>query len=399
MLVASFAMLGWGCRDTEHPPAFHSKDAAQPADAGLEIPIDAVDASVPPPPEDLSNFCGNQVLPIQATRPNLYFVLDRSGSMRESMPDPNSGAPIEKFIGARTAVHDVLFWLGHRVAYGAAVFPRLGNIDNCDPGAEIDKLAPGDSVTYARNGLEGPHLKNMMYYLSLYVPEGATPTAATMQQLVAPLTALGGETSVILATDGAPNCNEQVTCGAEHCIPSIEASLLPDGIYCSAAINCCLPGAYYGPINCIDDDASVAPIAELLNHGIKTYVIGLPGSEAYRAVLNRFATAGGTARNLANGIGPDYYAVTDTEELKNALLHITTEVAVSCTVALDTVPPDWSQVNVYFDNRIVLAVADDGWKQLDARTLEITGSYCELLKTGQVFQVQVVAGCPTSVSL
>lgn len=398
-LIPLLVMFGVGCRESAHPPGYQPKDKTDPVDAGFEIPIDEYDASVPPPPEDLSNFCGNLVIPIQAARPNLYFVLDRSGSMRDSMPDPTNGKPIEKFIGARQAVHDVLFSLGHRVAYGAAVFPRFGNIGTCDAGSEINKLAPGDAVTYARNGLDGPHLARLMDSLSLYVPEGATPTASTLEKLVAPLTALEGETTVILATDGAPNCNQEATCDAEHCIPSIEGSLLPNGTRCSSAVNCCDPTSYYGPLNCIDADSSVAPISELLAKNVKTYVIGLPGSEAYEATLNRFAVAGGTARAGGDIAGLNYYAVTDTEELKNILVRITADIAISCNIALGQVPPDWSQVNLYLDNSLVLMSPEDGWQQLDPQTLEITGGYCELLKSGNVFQVQVVAGCATQVLL
>jgi hypothetical protein len=392
-LLALFGLLGQGCSKSDHPPSYQYGHQAEPTDAGYQIPIDPYDASVPPP-EDTTNFCGNQIIPLVTNRPNLYFILDRSGSMSDPMPDPRNGSSIEKFIGARRAIHDVLFAMGHRVSYGAAVFPRIGNISTCDPGDQIDKVAPGDSVTYARNGIDGPHLTKLMgpkAPLSSYVPEGATPTAATLAFLSERLIALSGDTAVVLATDGAPNCNMDLSCESAQCIPNIEGSLLSDGSTCGKPQNCCslFPG------NCIDVDASVAPIAELLGYNIKTYVIGLPGSEAYQEVLNRFAIAGGTARVRTNPTDPAYYPVTDSEMLTQALRNITAELSISCTVVLDQAPPDWTQVNVYFDNGLVKMNPADGWKQIDSTTLEITGPACDLLRSGDVFQIQVVAGCPT----
>jgi hypothetical protein len=395
-LFALLCLFEPGCGKSDHPPIYQTGRQHEPSDAGYQIPMDAYDASVPPP-EDTTNFCGNQVIPLVTSRPNLYFVLDRSGSMSDPMPDPSNGSSIEKFIGARRAIHDVLFAMGHRIAYGAAVFPRIGNISTCDPGGEIDKVAPGDSVTYARNGIDGPHLVKLFGAphvpgeLSTYVPEGATPTSATLEYLFERLIALSGDTAVVLATDGAPNCNKEVTCDIAHCIPNIEGSVIINGPACDNTINCCdlFPG------NCIDADASVAPITALLGHGIKTYVIGLPGSEAYQEVLNRFAIAGGTARVQTAATDPIYYPVTDTQMLTQALRNITAEFSISCTVVLDQAPPDWTQVNVYFDNGLVKMNPADGWKQIDSTTLEITGPACDLLRSGDVFQIQVVAGCPT----
>jgi hypothetical protein len=398
-LLALGLVLIAACGKSEHPPAYRADSKSKPVDAGFPIPIDDYDASVPPPPQDLSNFCGNLVLPLSTSRPNLYIVLDRSGSMRDPMPDAASGDTIKKYTGALRAIHSVLSAMGHRVAWGAAVFPRMGNISTCDPGDEVQAVAPGDSVTYARNGIDGPHLTQLMHTLNLYLPEGATPTSATLGKVVERLSGLDGETFVLLATDGAPNCNEDAVCDIAHCTANIESALLPNGSACDASINCCSATAYYGPLNCIDDDASIAQLIELSNRNIKTYVIGLPGSEAYQTVLNRFAAAGGTARVQASASDPSYYAVTDTAELTDAMMRITASISISCSIKLDQVPPDWSQVNVYFDNQLVKMNPESGWKQVDAQMLEVTGDYCSYLREGSVFEVQVVAGCPTSVLL
>jgi hypothetical protein len=207
--------------------------------------------------------------------------------------------------------------------------------------------------------------------------------------------ALKGKTAVILATDGAPNCNGNALCDMSTCIANIEGAFRANGKRCDSTVNCCSPTADYGPYACIDEDASAAPIETLLSHGIKTYVVGLPGTDAYTGVLNRLAAAGGTARSQALETDPQYYRVEDSAALATALKSIVTSVSISCTLKLDAVPPDWSKVNVYFDNALVRMSETDGWRQVDARQLELVGESCKLLSSGDVFQVQVVAGCET----
>ncbi len=65
-----------------------------------------------------------------------------------------------------------------------------------------------------------------------------------------------------------------------------------------------------------------------------TYVIGMPGAEAYADVLDRLAIAGGTARDGA----PSYYDAADTGALGEALYAIGTGVAISCSIELESAP-------------------------------------------------------------
>ncbi|MGC4068355.1 MAG: VWA domain-containing protein, partial [Polyangiaceae bacterium] len=293
------------------------------------------------------------------------------------------------------AIHDVLFAMGHRVAYGAALFPERGNTEDCSPGRSIDEVRAGDSVTYARNDLDGPHLAALMKVLNGYRPEGSTPTSGTLEALMPMLLALKGDTAVILTTDGAPNCNGEASCDASSCIANIEGALQFNGKRCDATVNCCAPTGDYGPYSCIDEAATLAPLDTLLEHGIRTYVVGLPGTEAYTSVLNRLARAGGTARSPTSLSDPEYYRVEDSAALVAALKTITSGLAIDCTVVLDAAVPEWSKVNVYFDNGIVRMNEKDGWRRVDDKTLELVGSSCTALKSGDVFQVQIVSGCPT----
>ncbi len=58
---------------------------------------------------------------------------------------------------------------------------------------------------------------------------------------------------------------------------------------------------------CLDDDGAVAAVAALADAGIKTIVVGIPGTEEYESTLNAMADAGGLP---ADG-DTSYYAVAE----------------------------------------------------------------------------------------
>jgi hypothetical protein len=224
---------------------------------------------------------------------------------------------------------------------------------------------------------------------------GGTPLSATLRALVPTLTALTGKTAVILATDGDPNCNPDATCSAELCETNLMHYQLQNGAICEAPINCCDPNIVpNGPQNCVDDVATNEELAFLKANSIPTYVIGLPSQSLLGAVLDSMAVAGGTARDG----WPRYYETSDADSLATALKTIATSIAVSCTISLTQNPPNWAQVQVYFDNKRIPALADDGWQPVDASTLQITGSYCDNLMTGEVMRLRIIADCPTYVN-
>ena len=138
------------------------------------------------------------------------------------------------------------------------------------------------------------------------------------------------------------------------------------------------------------DDTIVPTVAEL---GVPTYVIGMPGAEAYGAVLDRLAETGGTARFGT----PSYYDAADTGALTEALYAIGTGVAISCSIELESVPDDPGLVNLYFDGRVVLSDPEEGWTWTGERSLEVRGAACEELKSGAVYEAEVVFGCETEV--
>jgi hypothetical protein len=316
--------------------------------------------------------------PLLIDPPNLYFVLDRSGSMNADNKWPTVIATLGQLVVA----------LGPRANLGAAVFPSPGGEapDQCEAGVEVFPTRPGDSPA----GRAGPTATTLLEVLGQIAAAGGTPTAATLAALAPHVEALPGKTFVILATDGGPNCDAALTCNVSDCQPNLEGDL-----GCPVAgPSCCTPDTA-GAEACLDRDATVAAVTALSASGIPVYVVGVPGTGPYGQpgqVLDLLARAGGTAR----GSEPEFYQVTSTDQaaLKSVLFRIAALATASCTLTLNNAPPDPSNVNVFLDEQPIAQAGPDGWT-IDGQTVTIVGQSCARITSGSVLDVRVVAGCPT----
>jgi hypothetical protein len=165
---------------------------------------------------------------------------------------------------------------------------------------------------------------------------------------------------------------------------------------CPSTINCCDPAAVgSGPLGeCVDSAATIAAVTELASLGINTYVVGMPGAEPYSNLLSQLAAAGNTARTGTTA----YYPATDTPALDSALNAIGSQVALSCDIQLAQAPASQDLFNVLFDGKLVPGNLDggvNGWVWTGPQSIEIRGSYCSELTSGNVSEVLVLAGCPT----
>lgn len=382
------------CQEVDHPPP---PPNAPPAsgdsgrDGGVVLPPGNPDAG--PPPPSGSTPCGGQRLEAVVDRPNLYFVLDRSGSMSDRI---GPSGPT-KYTAARRAIGEVLAALGRRVRYGAMVFPASFDGEGCEGGTEIFPLTIGDPAV-EDSGPNGPVLQSFLRQLASRPTGGATPTAAALRGAHDKLVTEPGRSYVVLATDGAPNCNPELrSCSSARCIPDIERLVASEEPLqtCGVDLSCCssdfvdvAPAGW-----CMDDEASIAAVTALREANIPTYVVGMPGSEIYAGVLEALAAAGGTARAGS----PAYYAVSDEAELTAALFEIGTGLPIGCEVTLDAAPEDRELVNVYFDREIVPRDPENGWDWGGESTVALRGGACASLRGGEVAEVELVYGCRTVV--
>ncbi len=375
--VFALAVAG-GCGGTSRPPELGevSVDAgARAADAGQHF-------QSTPPTELTCNLgpdggvcaCADQ--PLLGNPPNLYFMLDRSGSMAEN----------DKWGTIVTVLAKLVIGLGPRANIGAAVFPNPNDTDQCANGVEVAAPHQGDSPA----GVAGPWANALLEILDRIEANGGTPTAATLQSLTPRVTSLPGKTYVILATDGGPNCDATAMCDADNCESNIEnvAPACPPG----GPYNCCTDPAYGSASSCLDAEPTIDAVKALATDGIPVYVIGVPGSAPYAALLDALAQAGGTARAAE----PLYYAVdtTDQAALTAAISSVAAKITGTCTLALNHAPPDPTLVNVFLGGKVLPATGTNGWT-LTGETVTILGTSCQEILNGSVVDVRVVAGCPT----
>ncbi len=392
MSVRRIAVIALGaavlaCSSQERPPGITSPGPATDASVATDGPWLEGGLQDGPPEPDAAGYCGNQFFDVTPEAPNLYFVIDRSGSM---LGDAGPGSDLTKYTAVRKAAIEVVRSLGHRAFFGAAVFPGSPDIDECGAGKEVFPPQRGD-VLGSYDGGFGPVTTTFAGSINVQ-PKGGTPIAATLASLTPSLVSFERKTAVVLMTDGGPNCSIDYACGAEDCTWNIEGGKIQDQ-WCTPAFNCCDPTVLYGPglRGCLDGAATVAAVASLRDAGVRTYVVGIPGSQFYVSLLDQLATVGGSARAGE----PRYYRVDDVDNLGATLAAIGEKALITCEFSLDEAPPDPSFVNVYLDQDIVPYDEVDGWSWTSDTTLSLHGTSCERLEDGEVAKVQVVAGCPT----
>ena len=162
-------------------------------------------------------------------------------------------------------------------------------------------------------------------------------------------TTLQGTTVVIFVTDGEPTCSQN----------SANFTALP---------------------------------AKWLAAGIKTYVIGLPGSGT--GTLQTLATAGGTQ---------NYYLPTDGAQLQQQISQITSTIVKrsfnGCEITLEEAPPDPAKVVLVVTDqngqKFSVNVGPEGWElSADAKKGTLKGATCTDALAGRFTSVTFEFGCP-----
>ncbi|WP_437972032.1 vWA domain-containing protein [Sorangium sp. So ce260] len=320
--------------------------------------------------------CGGQQVDAPPREVHLVIVLDRSESMTKGWEGTDRWTMVKGALGtALDAIQD-------RMSVGLQLFPTD---DHCgmDPGTDL-------SVAVAPGATSVPAIKTR---LEATAPGGATPTAGALERALQYLTegagsAFEGDKYVLLATDGGPNCGQDpaTTCTAMTCTTNIDGD-------CPAPVeNCCSGGAADA---CLDEARTVQQVRDLRAAGIRTFVVGIPGTTAYADVLDKLAVEGGTATAESS---PRYFEVVDAAGLGETLTSITRDLVRSCELALQAEPPDRAKVNVFIDDEVLPKPGDDGWDYDDSTTpptIVIKGATCEHVKSVGVESVRVEFGCPT----
>lgn len=375
-LAAVMALVA-GCGSERPPPAGSSSSGAIGGGAGGGGPGGFTDGGVSNKPpgcgqKEDGSFCDCLDVPLFGEPPNMYFVLDRSGSMAEE----------NKWSQVRVVVAQILRGLGPRANFGATIFPGLEQ-QACALAKEVLPISPGDPP----GATDGPTTKKLLA-TTADAPYGGTPTAQALRATLESLRNAKGKTFVILATDGGPNCNATASCNFDQCQPNIEN--VPG---CPASGPTCCEPPSGARESCLDSAATQSAVSALKAAGIPVYVIGLPGTAAYATLLDQLAVAGGTALPSS----PKYYKIesaADNTALLKTLKQIAAKIVATCEFKLQETPAQANQVNVYLDEVVLPKDPVNGWK-IDGATVTLLGTACEKVLSGDVLDVRIITGCPT----
>ena len=321
---------------------------------------------------------------------NMLFVIDKSGSMNCNLPEDGQTTqecevtPAKEFPElpskwelTRAALVDALTALQGSsvpVRVGVTVFPtddwcRVVQGANV-PIAELDDAQRGAQI-----------VSDIDAFLDAVVPDGNTPLAgATIlayahlhDTLLRDASSIDGNLFVVLLTDGYE------TCAPEYLEPLVNQDV---------------------------------PNAGLI--GIRTFVIGVPGSEDARSLLSSIAQVGGTAAspdclagNADPTVGDCHFDMTESENFAADLADTLEQISgTALTCELD-VPQntggrgvDLDQVNVDVNDEPIRPTdcsvdGNSGWQYIDNQTrIQLCGTACdEAMELNST--VKIVLGCPT----
>lgn len=287
--------------------------------------------------------------------PSAMLVLDRSGSMANAFGAGTRWSTLAQTLAA------TLPQVASDLELGAYLFPAgAGNAQCTVPGGAALLPATGQSA-------------RLVALLEQTSPGGATPTADAVNAAAIALDTYatqGKSLALVLATDGAPNCN-----------PSLDVAS------CSCPAQSCTSA-----LQCLDDARSEARVAAWTAQGIPTWVIGIATDDTSTSVLDALAKAGGRPSGGAH----DYYSASSTVELTEALNTIQSQLR-SCAFTTPSVPSSSGTIAITLDGATVPfdASGADGWEwsAIDRGELVLRGSWCTRAEQSATATLEAAITC------
>jgi hypothetical protein len=362
-------------------------------------PIAENTAAMAPAGPDVSAIfqggCATETARAELLPSNVLFVIDRSSSMACNPPPTTSSVTCEqtskrddarlpsKWEIVRSSFRKALAGLPDSARVGVSYF---SNDDAC--GVYSRPSVPIGELSDVQRSAIDVSLSNVQ-------PSGATPLvgATILAYRHLHMAALAGELPgnafVVLLTDGEQSeaCSDPARCtGAEQCTEQLIATEVPKAAG---------PGV-----------------------GIKTFVIGAPGSEPARRVLSRIAVVGGTApAGCSVDEGTCHFDMTRQPEFGAALSDALTKIAgraLSCQIPVPPSAPsgvDRTRLNVVYspggagapqlivkDDRAECDAGANGWQYTDGgNRIRLCGPICSQVRSDAGARVDVVLGCPVRV--
>jgi hypothetical protein len=316
----------------------------------------------------------------------LELVVDVSGSMN----DPAPGGRGSKWSVTQAALRDAITGLSASTGVGVLYYPN-GSTPASDTAQDVSRCV--NTGALVATNLLGPanssHRQTILNSLTRARTANYTPTHDAyhyaLEQGLKPFQSSAPK-FMLLITDGAPTMSF-------GCIrPANDTVDMPT-------------------------DPIIADVTAARSAGIKTFIIGSPGSEKssesnsdMRPWLSRAATAGGTAQAGCNDAGPNFCHMDMTQApdfstaLAAGLSSVATQIA-SCTYTIPT-PPTGKSIDRAAINLIVHADAGDtlvlpdgqgtcseGWSFDKDGNVELCPATCEKVKADTSARIELLFGC------
>jgi len=295
--------------------------------------------------------CGNVTLMQHTVPGNLVVVFDQSDSMNQPFTEPNgmSGGP--KYKVAEDAIAAAVSTDANLLNVGAIFFPTVATGNLC---SKVDLIGTPPQINIEPGAMFVTDFKNHFSAPGWTLILG-TPTKVALDNTNLALpdpSPLMGQRAVVLVTDGAPTCD------------TLQADIL-------------------------------APVQAMFSRGIKTFVVGLPGSAGAAASLNAIAMAGGTT---------SFVSPSDPMALQTEFAQIASGVLGTCTITLMPPPQDPNLVHLIVTDaanpngiEIPRVTSGDGWTlSADGKTATLDGAVCTTAKAGGYTSIKFLYGCPTA---
>jgi hypothetical protein len=329
--------------------------------------------------------CAGQSVEGESLPAVLELVIDVSSSMREKAPGTNQS----KWEVTRDALINAIPGSGSGGGLGAGIGVGLLFYPNTQ--ATIGKSPQNITACVNTNAIVPPALlgnatgmqrTKVRTAIQDAVLQTSTPTHDAFKYAFEngiQKTNLSGKRFMLLITDGTP----------------------------TLSLGCVNPT---GQLNAVDAEPIVQQIQTAANAGVKTFLIGSPGSEGNRNWMSRAARIGGTATPGCNDSGPNYCHMDMTTApnfstaLSDGLANVTGQIA-PCSYTFppppsgQTIDPNHINVILSSSSGNQLVVRDDqgdcsqGWRLTSSQEILLCPDTCKMVQQDAALSVDVVFGC------
>jgi hypothetical protein len=314
----------------------------------------------------------------------IQLVVDTSLSMRDRAPGSNNS----KWEVTRDALLEALDGLSPQTAVGLLFYPNRSTGNSNQPRPDSACLDAEDMIPIAMLGADNSqHRRALERALERARPNGATPTHVAYRYAyengMRPFMTSANR-FMLLITDGAPTL-------ADGCVGN--------------------------PPAVVDTQPIIDEIKGAADDGVRTFIIGSPGSEEnsmtggdMRPWLSKAAMVGGTAAPNCTENGPNFCHMDMTQEpdfaaaLRAGLGAIAGQLN-SCTYAIPKPPEgktiDLSQVNLMVNSpdgtQLILpdneGDCSEGWQLDDENQIVLCEDTCKRVQENVQARVELLFGC------